>query len=279
MSIRIGTKSQATMSAMRHSAQNRAEEKKSFEKLSSGKRINRAADDAAALAIAEEMSAVLKGLEQGMENVYDGLSMVETAEGGLAGTSDQLHRMRELAVAASNGTVSPDQRDAMQAEFDSLKSEISRTAESTEFNGQKVLDGSAGEVDIALGQAAGGSTGAITMDFSNNMDASSLGLDGAELSGNDGANARAALDQIDSALAAVNSQRAEFGASSNRLMSANQGLAVAAENTYASRSRIMDTDYAKETAALTRQQILAKAGDAVMVQGRMMPSSVMNLLK
>lgn len=275
MSIRIGTQSQSTLSALRHSAQNRLEEKKSFEKLSSGKRVNRAADDAAALAIAEEMSAMLRGLEQGMENVYDGLSMVETAEAGLAGTSDQLHRMRELAVGAANEVISPDQRDAMQAEFASLSAEISRTADSAEFNGQKILDGSTGEVDIALGQSSGG----IALDFSNNMDASSLGLDSVQLSGNDGANARAALDQIDEALAAVNSQRAEFGSSSNRLMSANQGLAVAAENTYASRSRIMDTDYAKETAALTRKQILAQAGDAVMVQGRMMPSSVMNLLK
>ncbi len=279
MSIRIGSPNQATMSALRNSSRNRMDERKSFEKLSSGKRVNRAADDAAALAIAEEMGSMLKGLEQGMENVYDGISMVETADTSLESTTNQLHRMRELAVAAASDVLNPQQRGAIQAEFDSIYGEIDRTAESSEFNGKQLLDGSSGEVDVALGQSADGGAETISVDLSHNMDSASLGLAGVQLSGADGSNARAALDDIDDALAAVSAQRADFGAAGNRLMSAHQNLAVAAENTYASRSRIMDTDYAKETAELTRKQILSQAGDAVMVQGRLMPSSVMNLLK
>ncbi len=275
MSIRIGSKSLTNMSSLRNSSRSRAEEQKSFEKLSSGKRINRAADDAAGLAIAEQMGAILKSLEQGQENVYDGLSMVDTADAALGSTTDQLHRMRELAVAAGSDVLNPQQRNAIQIEFDSVYGQIDRTAASTEFNGQKMLDGSAGEVEISLGQDAG----TISLDFSQNMDAASLGLDTVQLSGADGSNARSALADIDQALEAISTQRAEFGSTSNRLMSANQGLAVAAENTYASRSRIIDTDYAKQTAELTRQQILSQASTAVTIQGRLIPSSVLSLLE
>jgi flagellin len=279
MSMRVSGKNTGPLSSLRNAAENRAEEKKSFEKLSSGKRINQAADDAAGLAMAEKLGATLKGLEQGMENVYDGLSMIETAEAGLGSTSNQLGRMRELAVSAASDTLSSGQRDAIQAEFSSLSAEIDRTAASTEFNGQQLLDGSAGEVNISLGYSAGSEPDAIAMDLSHNMDAASLGLASTSLGGADGSNARAALEDIDNALAAVNSQRADFGGTANRLMSAHQGLAVTTENAYASQSRIMDTDYAKETAELTRKQILSQIGAAVTVQGRLMPSSVMSLLK
>ncbi len=278
MTFRIGSGYSATRNSLRTTAQHRHEERKSLEKLSSGHRVNRAADDAAALAIATRMGEVLAGLEQGMENVYDGLSMVQTADGGLDATTDQLHRMRELAVSAASDVLSPDQRQAAQSEFEALRSEIDRTASSTEFNGQKVLDGSAGEVEIALGQEQDAAGEGIALDFSRNMDAESLGLASTQLAGPDGQNARAALDDIDSALAAVSSQRAQFGSVSNRLMSANQGLAVAAENTYASRSRIMDTDYAAQSAELVRQQIMVQAGTAVTAQGLRIPSSVLSLL-
>lgn len=278
MSIRIGSPTSTAGSSLRSSAQNRADEKKAFEKLSSGKRINRAADDAAGLAIAEGMSAELRGLEQGMKNVYDGISMVSTADAGLEASGDQLLRMRELAVSAANDVLSPQQRDAVQAEFDSLYSEVDREAASLQFNDKKVLDGSAGQVEIGVGMAAAGGPEKIVLDFSRNMDAASLGLGTTRLDGPDGSNARAAIDDIDAALAKVNAQRAELGAASNRLSSAHQGLAVAAENTTASRSRITDTDYAVETAELTRKQIMAHVGDAVTVQGRLMPSSVMSLL-
>ena len=279
MTIRIGSNGPAKPGALRHTAQQREAEKKSLEKLSSGRRINRAADDAAGLAIANRMGEVLKGLEQGMGNVYDGVSMVETADAALAGTSEQLGRMRELAVTAANDTLSPDQREAVQAEFDSIYSEVDRAAESADFNGHKLLDGSAGEVEINVGQGSGPDAQTIKMDLSRPMDADSLGLGALDLSGPDGDNARTAIASIDAALAQVSGQRSELGAASNRLMSAHQGLAVAAENTYAAQSRIMDTDYAQETAELTRRQVMARAGDAVLVQGTLMPSSVMDLLK
>jgi len=278
MSIHIGIRDPRATGVLRHSARNRTDERKSLEKLSSGKRINRAADDAAALAIATEMGAVLRGLEQGMENVYDGLSMVQTADGGLDATTDQLHRMRELAVSAASDVLGPDQRQAIQAEYEALQGEIDHTAASVEFNGRKVLDGSAGVIEVASGQDGESAAEAVALDFSRNMDAESLGLAGTRLDGPDGENARSAIDDIDSALAAVSSQRADYGGVSNRLVSANQGLAVAAENTYASRSRIMDTDYARQTAELMRQQILAQAGDAVTAQGQLIPSSVLSLL-
>ena len=277
MTIRIGSQNPATMRALRNSSTQRDEQTKSFEKLSSGKRINRAGDDAAGLAIANRMGEVLKGLEQGMANVYDGVSLLDTADGGLANTAEQLGRMKELAVHAANDTLSPDQREAIQAEFDSLYSEVDRVAESVEFNGKKLLDGSAGEVSINVGQGDGASN--VGLDLSAAFDATALGLGSLDLTGGDGSNARASLGAIDDALAQVSAQRSELGASSNRLLSAGRELAVAAENTYASRSRIMDSDYAVQTSELARQQVLARASDAVLVQGRLMPSSVMDLLK
>jgi len=278
MSFRIGANSLLNKGGLRQSAQNRTRERKTLEKLSSGQRVNRAADDAAALAIASEMGGILKALEQGMENVYDGLSMVQTADGGLDSTTEQLHRMRELAVTAASDVLNPEQRQAAQTEYESLRNEIDRTTAGLEFNGQRVLDGSAGTVEVALGQGGGDAGSAIDLDFSRNMDSESLGLASTQLDGPDGDNARAAIDDIDRALEAVSSQRAEFGGASNRLLSANRGLAVAAENTYASRSRIVDTDYARQAAELTRQQITVQAGDAVTAQGQLIPSSVLNLL-
>lgn len=277
MSFRIGTGNSPQLGSLRGPAGHRGKQQDSLEKLGSGHRVNRAADDAAALAVATEMGLALSGIEQGMANVYDGLSMVQTADGALESTTDQLQRMRELAVTAASDTLNPDQRQALQSEYQSLSEEIDRTAAATEFNGQQVLDGSAGEVEISLGQGSA-SEANITLDFSRSMDTDSLGLTGSSLAGADGSGAQAALASIDQALATVSSQRAEFGGAGNRLVDAIQGLAVAAENTYAARSRLIDTDYARRTAELTRQQIMAQAGYAATVQGQKLPSSVLNLL-
>jgi len=279
MSIRVNSPNQSTLSSLRNSRDNQAKLKKTMEKLSSGLRINRAADDAAGLAIAEQMGLELRGLEQGMENVYDGLSLTQVADGALNQTSDNLLRMRELAMTAANGTLNEGQRDAVQAEFDSLKSEISRISESTEFNGNQLLDGSAGDMNIATGTESGGSPDALTLDLSSNMDATSLGLDASGVSGADGSSALAAMDDIDAAMAMVSSKRSEFGGFSNRLVSAQQSLAIAAENTYAARSRIQDADYAVESANLVRQQILGQANNAVQLQSRGLAGTALNLLK
>jgi flagellin len=279
MSIRVNSPNQSTLASLRHSQDNQERLKKTLEKLSSGKRINRAADDAAGLAISEQLGQALKGLEQGMENVYDGLSLTQVADGALSQVSDNLLRMRELAMTSANGTLNEGQRDAVQAEFDSLKSEITRISDSTEFNGNQLLDGSAGDLDIATGTESGGSPDVLTLDLSANMDATSLGLDASSVSGADGSAALSAMQDVDSALAMVSSQRSEFGGFSNRLMSAQQSLAISAENTYAAQSRIQDADFAVESANLVRQQILGQANNAVQLQSRGLAGTALNLLK
>ncbi len=275
MSIRVNSPNQSTLSSLRNSRENQEKLKKTLEKLSSGQRINRSADDAAGLAIAQQMGQELRGLEQGMENVYDGLSLTQVADGALSQSSDNLLRMRELAMTAANGTLNAGQRDAVQAEFDSLKAEITRISESTEFNGNQLLDGSAGELDIATGNSQDG----LTLDLSANMDATSLGLASTSVSGADGAAAQSAMDDIDSALAMISSKRSEFGGFSNRLMSAQQSLAISAENTYAAQSRIQDADFAVESANLVRQQILGQVNNSVQLQSRGLAGTALNLLK
>nr|MEE4268406.1 flagellin [Candidatus Krumholzibacteria bacterium] len=278
MSIQINSRNSSTLASVRSSSQAKERMEKTLEKLSSGKRINRAGDDAAGLAIAQKMGDMIKALEQGMENAYDGLSLVQTADGGMDQTSENLGRMRELAMTAANGTLSPEQRDAVQVEFSALKDEVSRIAGSTEFNGQKLLDGSAGELDIALADT-GSDADAIAVDLSVNMDASSLGLASSRVDGGDPTNALAAMRDVDAALAQVSSRRAELGSVGNRLESATRNMGVAMENTYASRSRVMDTDYAVEMASLARDQVLASAGTAVQTQARGLAATALNLLK
>jgi flagellin len=278
MSIQINSRNSSTLASVRSSSQAKERMEKTLEKLSSGKRINRAGDDAAGLAIAQKMGDMIKALEQGMENAYDGLSLVQTADGGMDQTSENLGRMRELAMTAANGTLSSDQRDAVQAEFSALKDEVTRISGSVEFNGQKLLDGSAGELDIALADT-GGDADAIAVDLSVNMDASSLGLASSRVDGGDPTNALAAMRDLDAALSQVSSRRAELGSVGNRLESATRNMGVAMENTYASRSRVMDTDYAVEMASLARDQVLASAGTAVQTQARGLAATALNLLK
>lgn len=273
MSIRINSRQPSTLTSQRATTSAKERMDKTLEKLSSGKRINRASDDAAGLAIAQKMGEMLKALEQGMENVYDGMSMVQTADGGLDQTSENLGRMRELAMTAANGTLSSEQRDAVQAEFSALKEEVTRISGSVEFNGQKLLDGSSGEVNIAMAEDS------IEVDLRASMDAASLGLADARVDGPDGSNALAAIRSLDGALSQVSSQRSELGATSNRMESASRNMAVAMENTYASRSRVMDTDYAVEMASLARDQVLASAGTSVLTQARGLAATALNLLK
>ncbi len=279
MSIRVNSLHPSTLDALRNSQKTGKNMGKSMEKLSSGKRINRASDDAAGLAISENMGQALRGLEQGMENVYDGFSLTQVADGSLNQVTENLGRMRELAMTSANGTLNQDQRDAVNAEYQSLKSEISRIAESTDFNGTKLLDGSAGDVDIAVGQDSSSGLDTISIDLGANMDAESLGLADSSVDGTDSANALSALDDLDAALQSVSSHRADIGATGNRLMSAHQGLSVTMENTYAAQSRIVDVDYAKEKAELTRTQILNQANNAVLVQSRGISATALNLLK
>ena len=211
-----------------------------------------------------------------MRNTYDGLSMARVSDGQMSMISQKLGRMRELTMVAANGTLNEEQRAAVQLEFDALKIEIDRVAESAEFNGTNLLDGSAGSVDISLGTGDGE---AIALDLSHNMDSDSLGLSATRVDGSDGSNAMSAMDDIDAAMASISSYRSDLGAGSNRLMNASRELAITAENTYASKSRIMDADFAVETSNLARQQILAQSSNAMLAQGKGLSMTALNLLK
>lgn len=276
MSIRINSSQAQNQNTLRSSAENKRRLDETLEKLSSGRRINRAADDAAGLAIAQKLGEALKGLEQGMRNTYDGLSLTQTADGGLEQVSENLGRMKELAMSAANGTLNEDQRASVQKEFDSLKSEVDRVAGGAEFNGTKLLDGSGGSVAISLGRGDGES---IDLDLSRAVDSASLGLENTRVGGADGENARSAFADIDAAMASVSAFRADLGASSNRLVSAGRELAITVENTYASRSRILDADFAVETSNLASQQILAQSATAMLAQGRGLSATALNLLQ
>lgn len=276
MSMRVNSPDQSNMSALRHSRKSQEDLKKTLEKVASGHKINRASDDAAGLAIAEEMGQALRGLEQGMENVYDGLSLTQVADGAINQASDNLGRMRELAMTSANGTLNEEQRSAVQQEFDSLRAEVDRIAGSTQFNDKNLLDGSAGQLDISTGTGDGGM---LSLDLSQSLDVDSLGLTSSRVDGADGSNALSAMADIDNALSQMSAAQSNLGSFSNRLTSAHQNLAVSMENTYAAQSRIQDADYALEAANLASQQILGQGATSVMAQSRGLAGTALNLLK
>lgn len=273
MSFRINSRPTAASSSHRNSEARQGGVKKALEKMSSGHRINRAADDAAGLAVSQKLGQALKGLEQGMENAYDGMSLVQVADGGLEQVGDVLGRMRVLAMTSANGTLADGQRAAVQTEFEALRQEVDRLGGSTEFNGQALLDGSAGTVEIALGSEHG----TIDIDLGPAVDSAALGLAATRLDSGDAA--RAALADVDAAMAQVAATRADLGGSANRLMNASRNLGVSMENTAAAQSRIIDTDYAKESAELARQQILAQGSTAVQMQSHGLSAAALTLLK
>lgn len=275
MSMRIPSNPLAQQTTLRTNRQNKQQLDRSLEKLSSGKRINRAADDAAGLALANKLGEALAGLEQGMRNASDGYSMLDVADGGLGQVQENLGRMKELAVTAANGTLSQDQRAAVQSEYDALQGEVDRIAGATEFNGRTLLDGSAGSVDISLGSEGG----AVSVDLSAAAGTAALGLAGSRVDGADPSAANDALARIDAALQEVSQQRSDLGGAANRLSSAHRNLAVTAENTYASRSRILDADMAAEAANKARNQVLTQGSTAVLAQGRGLSATALNLLK
>jgi flagellin len=250
---------------------------KSLERLSSGFRINRAADDAAGLAISERMRAQVRGLAQAIRNAQDGISLVQTAEGALNEVHSILQRMRELVVQAGNGTVSEDDRQAIQVEINELISELDRISATTRFNDLVLLDGSAGTVSLLV--SADGN-GTIDVDLSEVLDASGLGVDGVDVTTYTGpADAAADLSAIDDALTTVSTRRAALGASQNRLEHTIANLGVAVENLSAAESRVRDADMAQEMVQFTRNQILLQAGTAMLAQANAAPQVVLQLLR
>jgi len=244
--------------------------------LSTGKRINSAKDDAAGLAISESMTSQIRGLNMAVRNANDGISLAQTAEGAMVEISNMVQRMRELAVQASNGTVSSDQRDYLDSEFNALSDQINSTLANTSWNGIKLLNGSNSAVSIQVSSMGSGS--GITVDVTL-TDLSSLEVIGGTVAGSTGSTAQATIADCDTSLNTINQARADLGAIVNRLTSAADNLTNISQNLSESRSRILDTDYAAATTELARTQIIQQAGMAILAQANQQPQSVLALLR
>ncbi|WP_379138044.1 flagellin Hag [Paenibacillus sp. sgz500958] len=289
----------AAMNTHRQLAVNTANTNKSIEKLSSGLRINRAGDDAAGLAISEKMRGQIRGLDMAAKNSQDGISLIQTAEGALNETHSILQRMRELAVQSSNDTNTDTDRTSLQKEVDELAKEITRIANTTEFNTKKLLDGSANS-GSSVTSAANltfhiGANAAQNISLSiNAMDAASLGVadsSGASATGSTAAtasagisissqaSANAAITTINTAIQTVSTERAKLGAYQNRLEHTINNLNTSSENLTAAESRIRDVDMAKEMMSQTKNNILAQAAQAMLAQANQQPQGVLQLLR
>jgi flagellin len=274
MGIRINTNVSA-LNAQRHLYNASVDFNKSMEKLSSGLRINRASDDAAGLAISEGLKSDIRALGQASRNAADGVSLTQTAEGAMDEVSNILLRMKELAEQSLNGTLGDSERGYLNSEYAALRGEIDRIAQSTEFNGMHLLDGSGGSVGIQVGIGTQ-SYDSIAIDLSSNQDSATLGV----TTGVDTAtNAGTAMDEIDAAIDSVSSARADFGAIQNRLESSIRNIANTSENLAAANSRIRDVDVATETSQMISAQILQQAGASILAQANTVPSLALTLLR
>src|SRR5690606_23090646 len=246
-------------------------------KLSSGERITRAADDAAGLAISEKLKGHIRGLRQARRNAEDGISLVQTAEGGLNEISNIVIRLRELAVQAASDTVGDTERGFSNIEFQNLLQEIQRIAQGSEFNGRKLLNGTGGMVDIQVGIHNDPFQDRISYD-STTADASleALGLTGESIANKEGE--QLSLTKLDDALVRINGTRANLGALQNRLQSTSNNIAITEENFSAANSRIRDVDVAAETADMAKNNILAQAGVAVLAQANQAPNFALKLI-
>ncbi len=260
----------------------------SMQRLSSGLRVNSAKDDAAGLAIAERMSAQMRGMSVAARNANDGISLAQTAEGTLGKVSDSLQRMRELSVQAANATNDNSDKDSLDKEFGELAKEIQRVLGGTTFNGQHVLGSNAGTLSFQIG-ANTTSNDTITLTTTDmTADSSVIAVAGTDNAGtgraliDSTANTSAiqgVITNIDAALDTVNAQRAVLGASQSRFDAVVSNLQSSIENQTSARSRIVDTDFAAETARLSRAQILQQAGNAMVAQANQLPQQVLQLLR
>lgn len=277
MGLRINT-NVPSLVAQRNLRTTRTSLDKSLERLSSGSRINHAGDDAAGLAISESMRAQLRGLGQAERNAQDGVSLVQVAEGAMAEVSNMLVRLRELAIQASSDTVGEQERKYLDVEFQQMLEEIDRIAQSTEYNGVALLNGSAPTFEVQIGIRNNPIIDRIKLFNPNNADINvvSLGINLASVA--DKGSAQNSLSLIDGAIQSVTSIRAEFGAMQNRLQSVISNLMISRENLSAANSRIRDADMAEETAELTKNQILMQSGVSVLAQANTITRSALNLL-
>jgi flagellin len=266
-----------SLNAQRNISQSNTALAQAVQRLSSGLRVNSAKDDAAGMAIADRMDAQVRGMSVAMRNANDGISMAQVAEGALGTLSDMLQRMRELAVQSANATNGTGDRANLNTEFQQLIQEMNRTLNGTRFNGLAILAGSAGSQTFQIGAGTSAndtltitSTNVATNAAITTLSANSIGTSG---------NATTSIGSIDAVLDLINTERATWGAVQNRFEAVIQNLSVGVENQTAARSRIMDADFAAETAALTRAQVLQQAGTAMLAQANQIPQNVLSLLR
>lgn len=251
---------------------------KSLEKLSSGKRINRASDDAAGLAISQKMESQIKGLRQASRNALDGVSMIQTAEGALNEVHEMLQRMNELSVQGANGVNDSGDLDAIYNEIDQLTQQIDKIASDTDFNGINLLDGTAGS-DFKL-QIGANKDQFIEIDMSNiKADSNTLNINGILTSGSTNDDYEAAITTYQDAISTVSSYRSQFGAFQNRLEHTIRNIDNTAENLTSSKSRIEDLDMAKEMSEYTKNNILQQAGTSMLSKANQLPQTVLQLLQ
>ncbi|MFT6630802.1 MAG: flagellin [Bacteriovoracaceae bacterium] len=277
MGLRINT-NVSSLNAQRNLSKTRLSQQKVLEQLSSGQRINRAGDDAAGLAISENLKAQIRGLGQAERNAADGISLVQIAEGGLSETSNILIRLRELAVQAASDTIGPTERKFLNVEFEQLVAEVDRIANSTEFNKVPLLNGTGAVFDIQIGTRNDPLSDRLTFDASSaDVNVAALGLNLASVA--DKISAQNSLAAIDSAIVSVSGIRADFGALQNRLQSTINNLQVSIENLSSANSRVRDADIAKSTAELTKTNILMQAGTSVLAQANKSTTSALTLIQ
>jgi flagellin len=253
-----------------------------MQRLSSGLRVNSAKDDAAGLAIAERMNAQTRGMNVAIRNANDGISLAQTAEGALSKVGDSLQRMRELAVQARNATNSDSDKNSLNKEFAQLQSEITRVLGGTAFNGKKVLgaDGTTFNFQVGANVSADDTVAVSGEDLTANADITAVTVSTATIGSTASVDAIASvITNIDKALDTVNDTRATFGATQSRFEAIISNLQTSVENQSAARSRIMDADFATETANLSRAQILQQAGTAMVAQANQLPQQVLSLLR
>ena len=260
----------------------------SMQRLSSGLRVNSAKDDAAGLAIAERMTTQVRGMNVAIRNANDGISMSQTAEGAMGKVADSLQRMRELSVQAANATNSNSDKDSLDKEFGELAKEIQRVLGGTSFNGKNVLGSEAGSFQFQIGAntTSNDTIDIITADLT--ADATLTTVAGTDNTGSgravidntaDATTIQGVINSIDAAITTVNGERALMGASQSRFDSVISNLQISVENQSTAKSRIMDTDFAAETANLSRSQILQQAGNAMVAQANQLPQQVLTLLR
>jgi flagellin len=267
----------ASLEAQRNLAGTQKSLQMNFQRLSSGYRINSAADDAAGLGISEQMNAQIRSYAVAERNTNNGISMAQTAEGALGQVGSMLQRLRELAVEGANGDLTSTDRGFLNTEFTQLQQEIDRISTSTTFNGQALLSGAANTVTFQVG-INNSTNDQINVVFGG-VDLTSLGINGSSVSGATATNAQNAITAVDAAIATISTQRSTYGAAMNRMQVTVSNIQSMRTNLAAANSRIKDVDIAEETAAMARNQVLSQAGAAVLAQANQAPQLAMSLLR